>query len=61
MLAFPGASIDTCLDNAGYHQVAMCQPSYRCWDFQRIEAGIYLGITAIAVAATYWLVLRRDA
>lgn len=56
-----GDPIDTCLNKAGWHQVATYQPSYRYWDFQRIEAGIYLGLTAIAVAATYWFVLKRDA
>jgi ABC-type transport system involved in multi-copper enzyme maturation permease subunit len=59
----PGSpdAIDSCLNAAGYHQVATYQPSYRYWDFQRIEAGIYLGMAALAVAATYWLVLKRDA
>jgi hypothetical protein len=59
----PGGSdpIDTCLNNAGYRQIAKYQPSYRYWDFQRIEAGIYLGLTALAVGGTYWLVLKRDA
>lgn len=56
-----GDPIDTCLNNAGYHQVAKYQPAHRYWDFQRIETGIYLGLAALAVAATYWLVLRRDA
>lgn len=56
-----GDPIDACLNKAGWHQVATYQPSYRYWDFQRIEAGIYLGLTAIAVGATYWLVLKRDA
>ena len=53
--------IDDCLNKAGYRQVAKYQPAYRYWDFQRIEAGIYLGMTALAVGATYWLVLKRDA
>ena len=56
-----GDPIDDCLNKAGYHQIATYQPSYRYWDFQEIESGIYLGLTAIAVAATYWLVLKRDA
>jgi ABC-type transport system involved in multi-copper enzyme maturation permease subunit len=56
-----GDPIDDCLNAAGYHQVATYQPAYRYWDFQRIEAGIYLGMTALAVSATYWLVLKRDA
>jgi len=53
--------VDDCLNRHGYHQVATYQPPYRYWDFQRIETGIYLGMTALAVGATYWLVLRRDA
>lgn len=56
-----GDPIDTCLNNAGYHQVASYQPSYRYWDFQRIEAGIYLALSVIPIAATYWLVVKRDA
>jgi ABC-2 family transporter protein len=56
-----GDQIDTCLDKAGFHQVATYQPSYRYWDFQRIETGIFLGMTALAVGTTYRLVLRRDA
>jgi len=56
-----GDPIDDCLNKAGYHQVAKYQPAYRYWDFQRIEAGIYLGMTALAAGATYWFVLKRDA
>jgi ABC-type transport system involved in multi-copper enzyme maturation permease subunit len=56
-----GDPIDACLNKAGFHQIASYQPSYRFWDFQRMEVGIYLGMTAIAVGATYWLVIRRDA
>lgn len=56
-----GDPIDACLNSAGWHQVSTYQPSYRYWDFQRIETGIYLGLTALAVGATYWLVLKRDA
>ncbi|HXR50201.1 MAG TPA: ABC transporter permease subunit [Verrucomicrobiae bacterium] len=56
-----GDPIDDCLNKAGFHQIAKYQPSYRYWDFQRIEASIYLGMTALAVAAKYWLVLKRDA
>ncbi len=56
-----GDPVDDCLNQFGYHQIAKYQPSYRYWDFQRIEAGIYLGMSAVAVAVTYWLVLKRDA
>jgi ABC-type transport system involved in multi-copper enzyme maturation permease subunit len=37
------------------------QPARLFWPFQFVEAGIYLGLTAVLVAATYWLVLKRDA
>jgi hypothetical protein len=59
----PGAGdpIDACLNQAGFHQIASYQPGYRYWDFQRIETGIYVGMAAVAVAATYLLVLKRDA
>jgi ABC-type transport system involved in multi-copper enzyme maturation permease subunit len=56
-----GTDLNACLNAAGYHQYATYQPPYRYWDFQRIEAGIYLSIAALAVGATYWAVLRRDA
>lgn len=53
--------ITECLDKAGWHQVTTYQPASRYWDFQWIEAGIYLTLAAIAIGATYWLVLKRDA
>ncbi|MGH7237656.1 MAG: ABC transporter permease subunit, partial [Candidatus Saccharimonadales bacterium] len=37
------------------------QPANHYWPFQFIEAAIYLALTAIAVAATYLFVLKRDA
>jgi|HubBroStandDraft_4_1064222.scaffolds.fasta_scaffold59057_2 hypothetical protein len=57
-----GPAVDlTCLNNLGYHWTTKYQPSYRYWDFQRIEAGMYLVLSIIPLGATYWLVLRRDA
>lgn len=53
--------VDDCLNHHGWHSVAKYQPGYRYWDFQRIETGIYLGMTALVIGATYWLVLKRDA
>jgi ABC-type transport system involved in multi-copper enzyme maturation permease subunit len=53
--------IDNCLTAAGFHQVAKYQPSYRYWNFQRMEAGLYLALSLIPIIATYWLVLKRDA
>lgn len=61
--AVPGGGdpLDKCLNDAGYHQIAKYQPSYRYWDFQRIESGIYVSMAALAVSVTYWAVLKRDA
>lgn len=53
--------VDDCLNRYGYYWSASYQPANRYWDFQFIEAGIYIGMAALAVGATYWLVLRRDA
>lgn len=50
-----------CIQSLGYRNTVKYQPSYRYWNFQRIEAGLYLGLTLIPLAATYWLVLKRDA
>lgn len=50
-----------CLQPLGYNQEIKYQPSYRYWDFQRIETALYLGLSIIPIAGTYWLVLRRDA
>jgi hypothetical protein len=50
-----------CLNNLGYRWTTKYQPSYRYWDFQRIETGLYLALSIIPIGATYWLVLRRDA
>jgi hypothetical protein len=54
-------AISNCLTSAGYRQIAKYQPSYRYWDFQRIEAGLYLALSILPIGATYWLVLKRDA
>lgn len=51
----------TCLTNIGYHYVIKYQPTYRYWDFQRIELGLYLALSVIPIGATYWLILKRDA
>jgi hypothetical protein len=50
-----------CLATLGYQMDIKYQPSYRYWDFQRIETGLYLALSVIPLGATYWLVLRRDA
>jgi hypothetical protein len=40
-------------------RVTAYQPADRFWTFQLIEAGLYLAITAAALAATIWLLRRR--
>jgi ABC-type transport system involved in multi-copper enzyme maturation permease subunit len=57
-----GPTVDVnCLGELGYHWSTKYQPSYRYWDFQRIETGLYLALSIIPLSVTYWLVLRRDA
>lgn len=53
--------MNACLAQSGYHFRAVFQPASRYWTFQWIEAGIFVGITAILVAVAVVLVLRRDA
>jgi ABC-type transport system involved in multi-copper enzyme maturation permease subunit len=50
-----------CLNSLGYHWEIKYQPGYRYWNFQRIEAGLYVVLSLAAVGATYLLVLKRDA
>jgi ABC-type transport system involved in multi-copper enzyme maturation permease subunit len=56
----PPVSLD-CLGSLGYQTDIKYQPSYRYWDFQRIETALYLVFSVIPISATYWLVLKRDA
>lgn len=56
-----GTFVDAdCLNSLGYHWEIKYQPSYRYWDFQRIEAGMYLALSALAIGATYAFVVKRD-
>jgi hypothetical protein len=50
-----------CLQSLGYEMDIKYQPSYRYWDFQRIETGLYLALSLLPIGATYWLVVKRDA
>jgi len=45
--------------NAGKQVVTTYQPASRFWDFQFIEAGIFVALTAAALGATIWLLHRR--
>jgi hypothetical protein len=53
--------MNACLAQSGYHLRSTFQPAGRYWTFQWIEAGIFVGISAILVAVAVFLVLRRDA
>jgi hypothetical protein len=50
-----------CLQSIGYQMQIKYQPSYRYWDFQLIETGLYIALSVISVGITYWLVIKRDA
>ncbi|HEU5008427.1 MAG TPA: hypothetical protein VFT67_15735 [Jatrophihabitantaceae bacterium] len=53
--------MNACLAQSGYHFRSVYQPAGRYWTFQWIEAGIFVGISAMLVAVAVFLVLRRDA
>ena len=55
------APFDACMARHGYHASSTYQPAGRYWTFQWIEAGIFVGISALLVTAAVVLVLRRDA
>lgn len=49
-----------CMRAAGYRGYYLAyQSADRFWTFQWIETGIYLAISALAIALTFWLVRRR--
>jgi hypothetical protein len=52
--------MNACMAHSGYHFRSIYQPANRYWTFQWIEAGIFVGISAILVALAAVLVLRRD-
>lgn len=56
-----GRPINNCLNRAGFHRSIKYQPDSRYWEFQFIEAGIYLALAALAIGATFLVVLKRDA
>jgi hypothetical protein len=51
----------SCLAQQGYTWHVQYHPSYRYWNFQRIEAALYLALTLIPLSATFLLVQKRDA
>jgi hypothetical protein len=50
-----------CLAPHGYRMWTSYQPASRFWTFQWIEGGWLLGLAALLIAATIWLVHRRAA
>jgi hypothetical protein len=49
-----------CAKTEGYRGNYLAyQPADRFWTFQWIETGIYLAISALAIALTFWVVRRR--
>jgi hypothetical protein len=55
------AAFQHCINAVGqrYHVVATYQPLSRFWAFQWLELAVFLGFTAVLVAATFVLVRRR--
>jgi ABC-type transport system involved in multi-copper enzyme maturation permease subunit len=45
----------------GNSQLTYYQPASRLWEFQSIEAGIFVALTLISLGAAVWLVRRRAA
>lgn len=45
----------------GTGDVTLYQPASRFWEFQSIEAGIFVALTLLALGAALWLVRRRAA
>lgn len=50
-----------CLAAHGYHLEALYQPASRFWTFQWYEALIFVGLSVLAAAVSYWWLLRNDA
>ncbi|HYH74796.1 MAG TPA: hypothetical protein VD735_02435, partial [Candidatus Saccharimonadales bacterium] len=49
-----------CLQKQGYHWEVRYHAANQYWKFQAIESALYLAASVPFIAATYWLVLRRD-
>jgi hypothetical protein len=54
-----GVSLSTYMHNQGIQRWVDYHPAGRFWDFQYIEAGIFVGLTAILLALVIWQVKRR--
>ncbi len=56
-----GPARQTCLSVHGFHLLVTYQPASRFWEFQGIEAGIFIVLAAALVAVAYRIVLSKDA
>ena len=54
-------SVVPCLTAHGYQGYLTYQPANRFWAFQGIETGIFVVLAAALLAATFWVLERRDA
>jgi hypothetical protein len=54
-----GLNASAYLSGAGWKRSVTYQPSGRFWDFQLIEAGIFLGLATLCVVGAMWIVRRR--
>jgi len=55
-----GVNVMTYLHSRGIQRAVTYHPGDRYWDFQFIEAGLYVGAAAILVALVAWRVRRRS-
>lgn len=53
------AQYNSCITEHGYVNKTVYQPGDRYWLFQAIESGIYLLISALLLALTFWWTKRR--
>ena len=54
-----GVNLTTYMHNHGIQRWVDYHPASRFWNFQYIEAGIFVGLAAILLAAVIWRVKRR--
>jgi hypothetical protein len=54
-------SVFSCIDRLGFHQFVTYQPASRYWQFQGIEAGIFVALAAALIAVAFTALRRRDA
>jgi len=50
---------EQCLTSHGFQQVWVVQPASRFWLFQGIESAIYLFLSVISLALTFWWIKHR--